>query len=176
MASVAPAVDRETSVAATPSSGAPAAGTAAGGRGHSGNYQNAGQATPHAALQTLAWACDQGDAELMQKLLVFDEIARKKTEAYFASRPPAARPPGSLDALAAALYVSDGIQHPYPVAEVLARARFEPVNPARMILRLPGANGDGYEFQQTPGGWKLVVTEAVIDDYIRRSAKDATKP
>ena len=163
---------------ATHSSGISAQGAAPAGRGSAGNYRNEGQSTPHAALQTLAWACDQGDEELMQRLLVFDDIARKKIEAHFAGLPPEARPTGvSLEALAAALYVSDGIQRPYPVAEVLALARFEPVSPTRMILRLPGTkNGDGYEFQQTAEGWKVAITEAVVDDYIRQSAKPASKP
>jgi hypothetical protein len=157
------------------SAGSSTAGSASAYRG---NYRNEGQATPHAALQTLAWACDQGDEELMQRLLVFDDIARKKIEAHFAGLPPKARPAGlSLEALAAALYVADGIQRPYPVAEVLALARFEPVSPARMILRLPGSkNGDGYEFQQTAEGWKVAITEAVVDDYIRQSAKPASNP
>lgn len=158
--------------------GSPAAGAASADRGNQGNYRNEGQATPHAALQTFAWACDQGDEELMQRLLVFDDIARKKIEAHFAGLPPKARPTGlSLEAMAAALYVSDGIQHPYPVAEVLALARFEPLSPERMILRLPGSkNGDGYEFQKTTEGWKVAITEAVVDDYIRQSAKRAFKP
>jgi hypothetical protein len=168
--------DAESSKTAAHSSGAPAGNAASAGRGSPGSYRNEGQSTPHAALQTFAWACDQGDEELMRKLLVFDDIARKKTEAHFAGLPPGARPTGvSLEAMAAALYVSDGIQHPYPVAEVLAHARFEPVGPARMILRLPGANGDGYEFQQTAEGWKVAITEAVVDDYIRESA-NAPKP
>lgn len=113
----------------------------------------------------------------MQRLLVFDEVARRKIEAHFAGLPPKARPTGlSWEALAAALYVSEGIQRPYPVAEVLALARFDPVNPARMILRLPGSkNGDGYEFQQTAEGWKVAITEAVIDDYLRQSAERASK-
>lgn len=162
----------------THSSGTSASGAASAKRDSAGNYRNEGQSTPHAALPTFAWACDQGDEELMQKLLVFDDIARKKIEAHFAGLPPNARPTGvSLEALAAALYVSDGIQHPYPVAEVLALARFDPVSITRMILRLPGAkNGDGYEFQQTAEGWKVAITETVVDDYIRQSAKRASKP
>ena len=134
------------------------------------DYRNEGQATPVNALQTLAWACDQGDAALMEKLIVFDVVAREKAVRHFASR-PAGMPPqwASLEAMAAALYVSDGMRNPYPVAEVLQLAKFEPVNPTRVVLRLPGANGDGYEFQHTAEGWKLAITEAVVDDFIKNS-------
>lgn len=160
--------------AATHASGALAPGTASHGQGNAGNYRNEGQATPHAALQTFAWACDQGDEELMQKLLVFDDIARKKIEAHLNGLPSEARPAGgSLEAMAAALYVSDGIQHPYPVAAVLERARFEPITPVRVILRLAGANGNGYEFQHTAEGWKVAITDAVVDGYIKQSQQPA---
>jgi hypothetical protein len=142
--------------------------------GRVSNYRNEGRSTPQATLQTLAWACDQGDAGLMEKLLVFDDIALKKTEAYFVSLPPEARPPvTSYEAVAAAVYISDGMQHPYPVAEVLQHARFEPVNASRFVLRLPGGNGDGYEFQQTAEGWKVAITEAVVDEYIRQNQPPA---
>jgi len=140
-------------------------------------YRNEGQATPVAALQTFAWACDHADAALMEKLIVFDADAREKTAAHFASLPPGERPESvSFEAAAAALYISDGMKHPYPVAAVLRLARFEPIKPDRVRLHLPDANGDGYEFQQTPEGWKLAVTMKVVDDYIEESAQLAAKP
>jgi hypothetical protein len=140
-------------------------------------YRKEGQATPEAALQTFAWACDHADTALMQKLLVFDADAREKTAAYFASLPPENRPQSvSFEAVAADLYISDGMNHPYPVATVLQLARFEPIGPGRVRLHLPDANGDGYEFQQTAEGWKLAVTMKVVDDYIKETAERAAKP
>jgi len=140
-------------------------------------YRNEGQATPVAALQTLAWACDHGDAALMQKLIVFDADARGKTAAHFASLPPDERPVSvSFEAVAADLYISDGLKHPYPVADVLQLANFESINPERVVLRMPGANGNGYEFQRTAEGWKLAVTMKVVDDYIKETAEPAGRP
>jgi hypothetical protein len=144
--------------------------------GATDEYRNEGMATPLATLQTLAWACDHADAALMEKLLVYDEDARKKTLQHFAAQNagnPFERP--SIEAAAAALYIEDGMHHPYPSAKILELARFEQLRPGRVLLHLPGANGDGYEFQQTPEGWKLAVTMAVVDDYIRQSAKRASK-
>lgn len=141
------------------------------------DYRNEGQATPVAAMQTLAWACDHGDIALMEKLLVFDPDAREKARRIFQAQRPGLPPQWtSLEAMAAALYVADGIERPYPVARVMAVARFEELRPGRVRLHLPGSNGDRYEFQQTAEGWKLAVTLAVVDDYLRQPAKRASKP
>jgi hypothetical protein len=140
-------------------------------------YRKEGTATPLAALQTLAWACDQADATLMETLLIYDEDARQKTLEHFASisAKNSAKLP-SIDAAAAAIYIEDGMHHPYPGAKILELAKFEQIRPDRVRLHLPGANGDGYEFQLTAEGWKLAITLAVVDDYIRQSAKPASKP
>lgn len=139
------------------------------------NYRNEGQATPMAAMQTLAWACDHADMALMEQLLVFDADAREKAQRIFEMR--RAKLPAqwtTIQSMAAALYLADGIERPYPVASVLSVAKFEELRPGRVMLHLPGSNGDRYEFERTADGWKLVVTMAVVDDYIRQSAKDAS--
>lgn len=135
-------------------------------------YRNEGISTPQATLQTLAWACDYADTALMQKLLVYDEDARRKTVQHFAAQSagnPSLLP--SIEAVAAALYVEDGMHHPYPNAKILELARFEQLRHGRVLLHLPGANGDGYEFQQTPEGWKIAVTMKIVDDYLRETAR-----
>jgi len=135
-------------------------------------YRNAGQATPVAALQTLAWACDRGDMEMMEKLQVFDPAAREKAMQYFPAMPPEIRAQWATpEAMSAALYISDGMHRPYPGAAVLEQAEFETISPTRVRLHLPGANGDGYEFQLTAEGWKVAVTMKVVDDYIQASAR-----
>lgn len=140
-------------------------------------YRNEGMATPLATLQTLAWACDRADAELMERLLVFDEDAREKITRHFSTQNAgtgAKMPP--VEAAAAALYIEDGMHHPYPGATILELGKFEQLRTGRVRLHLPGANGDGYEFQQTADGWKLAISMAVVDDYIRQSAKRSSKP
>lgn len=159
-------------------SAASAATTAAAAAGRAlanTDYRNEGQATPAAAMQTLAWACDHADMALMERLLVFDEDAREKAQRIFETR--RAKFPSqwtTIQSMAAALYLADGIERPYPVASVLSVAKFEELRPGRVRLHLPGSNGDRYEFEHTADGWKLVVTMAVVDNYIRQSAKDAS--
>lgn len=131
------------------------------------SYLNAGQATPVAALQTMAWACDQGDVETMARLFVIEEKSRAKVDAIYAAMPAARRAEwNSVQAFAAAIIVHDGIEQPYPGNEVLALARIEPGTEGRVTLQLPGAVVSGVVFQQTPEGWKYVVREEVVDDYV----------
>jgi hypothetical protein len=140
--------------------------------GAADEYRNEGMVTPLATLQTLAWACDHADAALMEKLLIYDEDARQKTLQHFAAQSagnPSLLP--SIEAAAAALYIEDGMHHPYPSAKMLELARFEQLRPGRVLLHLPGANGDGYEFQQTPEGWKLAVTMKIVDAYLQETAR-----
>lgn len=132
-------------------------------------YRNAGQATPVAALQTLAWACDRADMEMMEKLQVFDPAAREKAMQHFPALPPEIRAKWATpEAMSAALYISDGMHHPYPGTAVLEQAKFETISPTRVRLHLPGANGDGYEFQQTAEGWKVAVTMKVVEASIQK--------
>lgn len=139
-------------------------------------YRNEGQATPANALQTLAWACDHGEMGVMEKLIVFDPAAREKLMNYLASQPTEGRPQTrSLENLAATLYISEGMKNPYPVSEILQLAKFESLNPERVVLRLPGANGNGYEFQHSADGWKLAVTASVVDDYIEELSQHAVQ-
>jgi len=137
------------------------------------SYRNEGMATPLNTLNTLAWACARGDLAMTEQLLTYDAEAREKAVRHFAAHPgevPTEWP--SVEAAAAALYVDDGMRHPYPTTRILALAKFEPIGSSRVLLHLPGANGDGYEFERTPEGWKLVVTMKVVDDYIAEAAKN----
>lgn len=133
-------------------------------------YLNAGQATPIAALQTMAWACDQGNVKAMARLFIIDDEARPKAAAIYASIPAERKAEwSSLEAFAAAMIVGDGIEQPYPGREVLALAKIEPITVGRVRLMLLGAVVSGLEFQHTAEGWKYVISVAVVDDYIARN-------
>lgn len=146
----------------------------AGSRVPGAEYRNEGQATPVAAMQTLAWSCDQGDAARMERLIHFDEAARPKAEAFFDSLPPQVRAQWATpEAMAAALLISGGLSSPYPVASIIARARVEELGAGRRVVHLPGTSRERMEFQQTADGWKYGITEAMVDDYIRRATEQA---
>ena len=142
----------------------------AGSRVPGAEYRNEGQATPVAAMQTLAWCCDQGDAGRMERLIHFAEAARPKAEAFFHSLPPHVRAQWATpEAMAAALLISAGLNSPYPVASIIAQARVEELGAGRSVVHLPGTSRERMEFQETAEGWKYRISEAMVDDYIRRA-------
>jgi hypothetical protein len=132
-------------------------------------YRNEGNATPLAALQTFAWACDRGDTEAVARLLHIDAGARPKAEAFMAGLPAAGRAQWkNVDEMAATVLIRSIMAQPYPNADILETATVEPIIIDRVRLRLPDMPRDGTEYQKTAEGWKYVLTEAVVDDYIKR--------
>lgn len=135
------------------------------------NYRNEGRATPLAALETFAWACDRGDTETVAKLLFFDGDARKKTETFMATMPEKARARWkSVDEMAATLLTSAYMEHPFPNADILDVAPLEQVDGERALFQLPGTSKDRIPFQKTADGWSYVITEAMVDAYVARAA------
>ena len=135
-------------------------------------YRFLGQATPVDTLQSFAWACDRGDTALMQKLITFEPSARPKVEAYFATLPAEIRTQcPTIEALAAMLLVQDGMQRPFPRADLLARATVEKVSDDQVRTRLPGAPRDGGLFQRIGTDWKFVITEAAVNGYLAKAVR-----
>jgi len=137
-------------------------------------YRNEGNATPLATLQTFAWACDRGDVETVGRLLHIDPAARPKAEVFIASLPESVRGQWStVDATIAALLTSQIMARPFPNAEILATASVEPITADRVKLRMPNVPKDGTEYQRTAEGWKYVLTEQMVDAYIKQSRPPA---
>jgi len=134
-------------------------------------YRNEGRASARAALQTLAWASDRGDVAAVQDMLVFDDVARVKAQRFFESLPPEAR--GSwrtVDDMAAMLITKSGMEAPFPAADILDAVELETIGPDRARMRMHGTRRDGAEFQRTSAGWSYVITEAMVDRYMRQAA------
>jgi hypothetical protein len=137
-------------------------------------YCNEGNATPLATLQTFAWACDRGDIETVQRLLFVEEAARPKVEAFVAALPENVRAQWkTVDETVAALLTESVMARPFPRHDILATATPEEAGVGRIRLRMPNVPRDGTEYQQTAEGWKYVLTEKVVDAYIRQSRPPA---
>lgn len=110
------------------------------------------------------------DDALMQRLITFESAARPKAEAILQALPPEVRAKAAtIEALAAMLLVEDGMQHPFPRADLLARARVEPVFENIVRTRLPGTTRDGGFYERVGSDWKFVVTEESVDEYVAKS-------
>jgi hypothetical protein len=132
-------------------------------------YRNEGNATPLATLQTFAWACDRSDTATVGRLLHIDAAARPKAEAFLSSLPENARAQWkTVDEMAAAVLTVSIMASPFPNADILETATPEQISEDRVRLRLPDVPKDRTEYQKTAEGWKYVLTEAMVDDYIRR--------
>ena len=130
-------------------------------------YRDEGQATPIAAFQTYAWACDHGDTARMIRLIRFDEAAQQKAVAYVTLLKTRVQTQwDSPEAMAADLLIDEGIQTPYPSAAIMALAKIEVISENRVALLLPGTSRERTEFQKTVEGWKYAITEKMVDDYI----------
>lgn len=89
-------------------------------------FRNEGTATPRAAVQTIAWACDQGDAEAMATMIWMSPAERTKAEAFLASQPTQVRERWkSVDDMAAHLLIVARMASPFPAADVLAAVPLE---------------------------------------------------
>jgi hypothetical protein len=137
------------------------------------DYRNEGRATPLATLQTFAWACDRGDVETVEQLIYFDSAARTKTEALMATVAETRAQWATPEAMAAALLTARTMRQPFPVAALLERATPEPISDERVVLRLPGTPKDRTEYQKIGDEWNYVITEAMVDDYIRQRERAA---
>jgi Tfp pilus assembly protein PilE len=139
----------------------------------SADYRFQGQATPVDTLQTMAWAMDRGDVDLMVKIITFDDAARLKVEAYWTSLPPAAQAQWpTVEILAATLLTNRGINQPYPRTDLLARATTEPITADRVVVHLAGTPKDREVYQKVGDAWRWVVTEALVDAYLEQVARE----
>lgn len=138
------------------------------------HYRNEGNATPRAALQTFAWACDRGDIEAVGRILYIEEAARPKVAAFIAALPENVRSRWkSADEIVAALLTESVMARPFPRADILETATPEEAGAGRIRLRMPNVPRDGTEYQQTAEGWKYVLTEKVVDAYIQQARQTA---
>lgn len=130
--------------------------------------------TARAALASYAAACNRGDIPAVTAMLHFDPAARVKALAFMGTLAPELRGrwEGPED-LAADLFVDGAIHNPFPSEAVLATAREEVRGERRVVLLLPGATRDRFEFERTEAGWRPAITEAMVDGYLRRLARNA---
>lgn len=122
-------------------------------------FCNQGLATPRAAVQTIAWGCEQADTDALAGMIWISQEDRAKLDAFLAEQPSEVRARWkSVDDMAAHFLVVSRMASPFPVADVLeavpitqaadGQATLCAVHP--MHLRRDGS------------AWKCVMTEATL--------------
>jgi len=135
-------------------------------------YRNEGNSTPQAALQSFAWACDQGDVAAVMRLIRFDQDARIRALAFMAELPEDTRKRwASPEAMAATLLVDAGMRNPFPHADVLDSASAEKISADRVKLHLAGTHRADSEYQLTSDGWKYTITSERVETYLAQSKR-----
>ena len=123
------------------------------------------------------FAGDRGDVDAVGQLLQLDPGARSKIESFRTTLPESARAEWkTVDEMAVAMLTLNIMFSPFPNADILATATPEPIREGRVRLRLPGLSKDNTEYQQTADGWSFVLTEAMVDYYIRRYQESQREP
>jgi len=133
-------------------------------------FQNAGQATPSAAFQTMVWAAMKGDEVALRNLCYLDEATRQKAQALLASLPESAREkyptPESLVALAVAGEMMRG--------SVLQITGYTPMDSSSVLLAV-SSGPEGKEarlaMRQNGDRWQFVVPEKAVDAIRRKMAE-----
>jgi hypothetical protein len=121
-------------------------------------FENSGQATPVAALQTAVWASLHGDDETLAKVLMLSEEGQAQAQQLLDRLPAEARGRWTMDRLAA-LSVGDGVTNMNALQIMQQQSDGDR---ATLMLRFPGQPPRPFAFRRGPLGWQLVLPAEVI--------------
>jgi hypothetical protein len=126
-------------------------------------WKNAGKGSPEAAAESLLWASDSGDLDVLAGSIVLDADAREKAAAILARLPEATRQTyDTPEKLMALLLARDTDARAMQVLGANTAG-----DDALVSLRLQKDDGktkdEGYQFRRTADGWRLVVPGKAVD-------------
>ena len=135
-------------------------------------WKNAGKGSPEAAAESLLWASDSGDLEVLANSILLDAAAREKAAAILARLPASTRQTyDSPEKLVALLLVRETDARAMQVLGANTAG-----DDALVSLRLQKDDGktkdEGYQFRRTTDGWRLVVPGKAVD----KLGKKLTEP
>lgn len=127
--------------------------------------ENRGQATPHDALLSFAWASHDGEVAALSKLLWFDPAGRTKALDVLHGMPASIQAEyDTPEKLYAFILAADALVYPPPGPDILAQSNPVEVAPGRVAMLRPGLTDPrgANQFQETPEGWKYVIPDQVV--------------
>lgn len=129
-------------------------------------FQNRGQATPSAALETLVWAALRGDETTLADLTTLNSATRAKAEALIAQLPAQDRAKWTPEKLGQLWFT--GLFTEMSAFQIVGETT---VAADEAVVRLRLANRDGEEklgLRLTPNGWKVLAPGAAFDQLQRK--------
>lgn len=126
------------------------------------NLCDAGQATPSAALQAIAWAAFKGNDARIGELSQLSPDARERANELIAALPDDARARWTPEKLAALSFT--GMFSEVTALQITGVTFSEP-DRATVVIRVPGTHGSEPKvtLQSGPTGWQVVVNGGQID-------------
>ncbi len=124
-------------------------------------FQNRGQATPSAALETLVWAALKGDAATLTNVTTLNSATRTKAETFIAQLSDEERAQWNPEKLGELWFT--GLFTEIAAIQIVSETT---VAVDEVIVRLRLANRGGEEkltLRQTPTGWKVLAPSAAVD-------------
>ncbi len=126
-------------------------------------WKNVGKDTPAAAAESLMWAADSGDLDVLANSILLDAAAREKAVAILARLPDSTRQTyDTPEKLIALLLARDTDARAMQVLGANTAG-----DDALVSLRLQKDDGktkdEGYQFRRTSDGWRLVMPGKAVD-------------
>ena len=133
-------------------------------------WKNGGRATVPAAVETLLWAAQGGDVEVLTGALQLDAAARAKAEALIAGLPEASRAQfGTPEKLVALFLAKDaaGVTGMQILGQRDISAEVVGVR-VRFANEEGKTKEEGLGFARTTDGLKMIVPEKIVDKYAQQ--------
>lgn len=125
------------------------------------HFQNRGQATPSAALETLVWAALKGDEATLANVTTLNSAIRSRAEAFLAELPAEERAQWTPEKLGQLWF--SGLFTELSAVQIVGETT---VGPDEAVVRLRLANRSGEEklaLRLTPSGWKVLTPGAAVE-------------
>lgn len=136
-------------------------------------FQNRGQATPSAALETLVWAALKGDEATLAAVTALNSATRAKAEAFIAQLPADDRANWTPEKLGRLWFT--GLFSEIPGLQIIGETLVN-ADEAIVRVRLPGRDAEEkLAIRLTPAGWRVLVPGAAVD-HLRKKLQSKSPP
>ena len=123
-------------------------------------WRNVGRATPAEAYETVMWACDRGDLDVLVEAFVLSDAQKTEADRVFNKLPEDSRPKyGTPERMMALLFASGTPADIQPISAVIAGPEDTIVRARVWNDRKGETNELELPFHRYPDGWRVIVPQ-----------------